>query len=81
MLVISRKADQRILIGDNVVITVIQVRGNQVRIRIEAPKEIHVLRAELAVAITELSTGVVPATVATIESSAPKRLTRTNPLL
>ena len=71
MLVLSRKSDECILIGDNVVITVVQIRGNQVRIGIDAPKETRVLRSELKVAITELSTDFVPAPVASIESSAP----------
>ena len=47
MLVLSRKSTERIQIGDNVVVTVLEIRGNKVRIGIDAPKEIHVLRSEL----------------------------------
>ena len=47
MLVLSRKSTERIDIGDNVVVTVLEVRENKVRIGIDAPKEIHVLRSEL----------------------------------
>jgi carbon storage regulator len=47
MLVLSRKSTERIQIGDNVVVTVLEIRGNKVRIGIDAPKEVHVLRSEL----------------------------------
>ena len=47
MLVLSRKAMERILIGDSIVVTVLEIRGNKVRIGIDAPKIIHVLRSEL----------------------------------
>ena len=47
MLVLSRKKDEKIVIGENIVITVVEVRGSIVRIGIEAPKEIKVLRGEL----------------------------------
>ncbi len=47
MLVLSRKQKQQIKIGDDVVLTVLQVKGNTVRLGIEAPKEIHVIRGEL----------------------------------
>ena len=47
MLVLSRKLKQEILIGDNVKITVLKVKGNTVRLGIEAPRDIHVVRGEL----------------------------------
>ena len=47
MLVLSRKKDEKIRIGENIVITIVEVRGSIVRIGIEAPKEIKVLRGEL----------------------------------
>jgi carbon storage regulator CsrA len=47
MLVLSRKAQERIQIGNNVVVTVLRVKGNMVRIGIEAPKNIRVIRTEL----------------------------------
>ncbi len=47
MLVLSRKVDERIQIGDNITITVVQVRGNSVRIAIDAPKSVRILRSEL----------------------------------
>jgi carbon storage regulator len=48
MLVLSRKRDERIIIGDNIVITIVDVRGDKVRIGIEAPPEIPVNRQEVA---------------------------------
>ena len=47
MLVLARKTGQSIIINDNIEIMVIEVRGDQVRIGIEAPKSIPVLRKEL----------------------------------
>jgi len=51
MLVLSRQRDQSIMIGDNVVITVVDVRGDKVKLGIEAPKEIPVHRQEVYEAI------------------------------
>jgi len=47
MLVLSRKLDEEILIGDNVRIKIIQIRGHQARLGIIAPKSISVKREEL----------------------------------
>jgi carbon storage regulator len=47
MLVLSRKETQRIRLGDSIVITVVRIGGDKVRIGIEAPKEMLVLRDEL----------------------------------
>ena len=47
MLVLSRKLTESIHIGDSVVVTVLEIRGNKVRLGIDAPKEVHVLRSEL----------------------------------
>lgn len=51
MLVLSRQRDESIIIGDNVVITVVDVRGDKVRLGIEAPVEIPVHRREVYEAI------------------------------
>ena len=48
MLVLTRQTNERILIGEDIVIEVREVRGNQVRIGIEAPKHVPVVREELA---------------------------------
>lgn len=47
MLVLSRKIGQQVRIGDNVVVTVLKSQGNTVRVGIEAPREVRVIRAEL----------------------------------
>ncbi|MBX3432163.1 MAG: carbon storage regulator [Pirellulales bacterium] len=47
MLVLSRKEAQRIRLGDSIVITVVRVAGDKVRLGIEAPKDMLVLRDEL----------------------------------
>ncbi len=47
MLALSRKTGERILIGGDVVLTVLAVRGKQVCLGIEAPKTINILREEL----------------------------------
>ena len=47
MLVLSRKATQRVLLGDAIVITVVRVSGDKVRLGIEAPRDVVVLREEL----------------------------------
>jgi carbon storage regulator len=57
MLVLSRRAKERIQIGDNVVITVLEIRGRKVRLGFDAPQEIPVLREELRDAIAPPPTG------------------------
>jgi carbon storage regulator len=51
MLVLSRQCDQSIVIGDNIVITVVDVRRDKVRLGIDAPTEIPVHRREVYEAI------------------------------
>lgn len=48
MLVLSRKLEQEICIGDDIRIRIIKIKGNTVRIGIEAPGDVKVIRAELA---------------------------------
>jgi carbon storage regulator len=47
MLVLSRKESQRIRLGDSIVITVVKISGDKVRIGIDAPSSVLVLRDEL----------------------------------
>ena len=47
MLALTRKIGERIVIGDAITITVVDVKGDNVRISIEAPKEVRILRGEL----------------------------------
>src|SRR6476646_7762631 len=47
MLVLSRKQQQQIKIGDQITVTIVKVKGNTVRVGIEAPRDVRVIRAEL----------------------------------
>jgi carbon storage regulator len=47
MLVLSRRPGEKVFIGDDVTLTVVQVDGNRVRLAIEAPSRARILRAEL----------------------------------
>ena len=51
MLVLSRQRDESIMIGDNIVVTIVDVRGDKVRLGIEAPREVSVHRREVYEAI------------------------------
>ncbi len=51
MLVLSRQRDESIVIGDNVIVTIVDVRGDRVRLGIEAPREVSVHRREVYDAI------------------------------
>lgn len=56
MLVLSRKTNETIQIGDNIEIRIIEVKGDTVRLGIEAPKSIDILRGELIQTISETNT-------------------------
>lgn len=51
MLILSRKTDQQIKIGENITITIIDIKGEQVKIGVEAPKDVKVFRQEVFNAI------------------------------
>ena len=51
MLVLSRCRDEQIMIGDNIVITLVDIRGDKVRLGIDAPREMSVHRKEVYEAI------------------------------
>ncbi|MDR1962551.1 MAG: carbon storage regulator CsrA [Planctomycetaceae bacterium] len=53
MLVLSRKKNESVVINDNITIVVVEVRGDNVRLGIEAPKEVSVHRKEVYDAIQE----------------------------
>jgi carbon storage regulator len=72
MLVLSRKQSQRIKLGDSIVITVVRVAGDKVRLGIDAPRDMLVLRDEL-----EPHDGHVAAGEIEIPASALAGLSRT----
>jgi carbon storage regulator len=47
MLVLSRKESERIRVGDSIIVTIVRVSGDKVRVGIEAPPDVLVLREEL----------------------------------
>ncbi len=51
MLVLSRQRDESIIIGDNIIVTIVDIRGEKVRLGIDAPTEIPVHRREVHEAI------------------------------
>lgn len=51
MLVLSRKKNERIIIDENIVITIVEIRGDKVRLGIEAPREVPIHRSEVYEAI------------------------------
>jgi carbon storage regulator CsrA len=58
MLCLSRKEDQEIFIGDDVVVSIIKLKGNTVRVGIRAPDGVRILRGELRGTVPERPTAV-----------------------
>ena len=73
MLVLSRKVGEKILIGDSISITVVRISGGGVRIGIEAPTDLPVVREELATELNdaEKSKAAKPAAVIHQETIVP----------
>ena len=57
MLVLSRKESEKIMLGDSIVLTIVRVSGDRVRLGIEAPSDMLILRTELE---TQNKTGLRP---------------------
>jgi carbon storage regulator len=53
VLVLTRKAGERVLIGDDIVITILDTRGDGIRIGIEAPRGVNIQRDEIVRAVSE----------------------------
>lgn len=60
MLVLSRHADERIMIGDNIIVTVVEVRGDKVRLGFDAPSDIPVHREEVYLAVQREKNAIKP---------------------
>lgn len=62
MLILTRRVGESVMIGDNVTITVLGVKGNQVRIGVNAPKDVAVHREEIYERIQKEQGALVEAT-------------------
>jgi carbon storage regulator len=61
MLALTRRVGERIVIGDNVVVTIVDIKGDSIRLAIDAPREIKIYRGEIFDAIAaENKEAVVP---------------------
>ena len=55
MLVLTRKVGEQVLIGEDIVVTVLDVRGDSVKIGFDAPRGVKIQRAEMVAAVTEVN--------------------------
>ena len=72
MIVISRKKNESLVINNDIVITVIEIRGDKVRLGIQSPKEVPVHRQEVYDAIRRLDTPLQPLDASPLEPSPPE---------
>ena len=87
MLALTRKIDQKIQIGSDICITILHVRGKQVRIGIEAPRQVRVVRAELrtttapaqAISVSDLLASVTADGIEAKPAASKRRPTRRRP--
>jgi carbon storage regulator len=59
VLVLTRRKNQSIVIGDDIVVTVLEVKGDQIRLGITAPRNVQVYREELLAALKDANTSAV----------------------
>ena len=69
MLVLTRRLNQSIQIGDDITITIVEVRGDQVRIGIEAPRSMQIYRAEVLLQVRQENAAASLATTEDIEAA------------
>ena len=60
MLVLSRKKNESIVIDENIVITVVEIRGDKVRLGIQAPRDVPIHRSEIHAAIQAEQAATAP---------------------
>jgi carbon storage regulator len=70
VLVITRKSGERICLGDDVTITVLDIVGSSVRLGIEAPSEIPVYRHEIWAAVKEENRAAAQASISNLTTAA-----------
>ena len=74
MLVLARKLDESIVIGENIVVKVVSIENGVVKLGIEAPKEISIIRDELIQEVKERNIAAVASTDETVLGSLSKLL-------
>ena len=72
MLVLTRKPRQQIMIGDHIVINIVEVQGDNVRIAIDAPRSVKIYRGEIYRAIQEENQKAAAASANVDLSTLPK---------
>lgn len=60
MLVLSRKRNESVVINDQIVVTVVEVRGDKVRLGIQAPRDVPIHRSEIMAAIQQAAAASSP---------------------
>lgn len=71
MLVLTRKTQEKIQIGDNITVTILRVKGQAVRVGIDAPRDVRVIRTELPVNEEAVQVKPEPASKLQLKSGAP----------
>lgn len=67
MLVLTRKRDQGIMLGDEIKIIVLEIRDDAIKIGIEAPRDVTILRSELYLAVQKENTTAMASDKKTVE--------------
>lgn len=70
MLVLTRKVGERVLIGDDIVVTILDARGDGIRIGIDAPRGVRIQRDEVIRAITEANQQATESAATTVDAEA-----------
>ncbi|MGJ4845427.1 MULTISPECIES: carbon storage regulator CsrA [unclassified Leifsonia] len=70
MLVLTRKVGERVLIGDDIVVTILDARGDGIRIGIDAPRGVRIQRDEVIRAITEANQQATESAATTVDPEA-----------
>jgi carbon storage regulator len=71
MLVITRRSGERVVLGDDITITVLEISGSTVRLGIDAPTEVPVYRHELWLAVKQENQAAASSDISRLPSSTP----------
>ena len=79
MLVLSRKLNETILIGDNIRVTLLGITGDKIKIGVDAPKDVKVFREELLEATKSTNKQALDAPIVSFDLSKIKKTTEAAP--